>query len=168
VHLEAMHGNHEWLLKFVRHNLKVNETVSGAPFYTKEEFQNLKSINVDHLLYLKKDEQKRITYMLANLMELESLFDGFCCSALEVQNQKCKLPKEKFDFMKSRAERIHALVNLFPKQISKIENLLDVYDSKIPPEALVKGVWKEKISKNTGQGIFKNITEFLFKPTPRK
>ena len=43
-------------------------------------------------------------------------------------------------FMKKRVDRIHALANLFPQQISSIDNLRDVYDSKIPPKELVKEV----------------------------
>lgn len=105
IHLVNVHDNTKWLKSFTDNRIKEECKTSGAPYYTKEEFKNLNKIDIEQLFYLTRMEQFRVTSLIANMLEFETLMQGFCLSAHEFQKNACLLSKEDVHSMKMRSTK---------------------------------------------------------------
>ncbi|MDL5514425.1 hypothetical protein QSE00_21610 [Arenibacter sp. M-2] len=137
IQLIQIKSSRAWLDKYTKNLLSVGSIVDQAPYYTKDELHDLKSISVEHLLYLTKLEQIQLTNLIVNITEVEALFDGFCNTLMELQKEGKVLSEDKYDFLILRASRILELTEQFPDTLKNLETLKFGY-KKTNPEDLVK------------------------------
>jgi hypothetical protein len=142
LHLEEVFENTKWLKKFTVDVVQERQRIDGAPYYTKEQFHNLHKMNTDYIFYLTRREQAHVLGVFANMNEFETLFEGFCKTATELQEKRTQLSRKKADFMRQRSYRIQKLSCCFPKQISSIKELSPNYKAKIKAVELISKVSK--------------------------
>ena len=141
IHLDQVKQNCEWLKQYCDSSLKAGCKIDGAPYYTKDDLQTLKEVGVDNILYLRKNEQRQLIKLITNMMEMEVLFEGFCYTLRELQDQNNKLSKEKLDFLNIRAQRILKIADHFPAKINSISMLSYDYAKMNPKELIITNIY---------------------------
>lgn len=137
LHVNEIKDTQKWLQKAIEDTVRVGAKVDGAPFYTRDSLESLTSVRESCLQLLTQQELVRLTKCIRALLEIEILFEGFCKSLLEMQKKRTRLDTKQVTWMRRRATRITALVELLPTEVKAISHLPEDYSGRISPALLV-------------------------------